>query len=71
MAVTASGCYLQHKRLHTSRELAGQGLDRRDHHDQDPRKGTSRGRHLFTSSPRTAPEALLRLIRQRWSPENE
>ena len=27
--------------------------------------------HLFLTSLRTAPEALLRLIRQRWSIENE
>jgi len=27
--------------------------------------------HLFITSLRTAPEALLRLIRQRWSIENE
>jgi predicted transposase YbfD/YdcC len=35
------------------------------------RKGTSRVRHRFLTSVRTAPEALLRLIRQRWSIENE
>jgi predicted transposase YbfD/YdcC len=36
------------------------------------RKGTtSTRRHLFLTSIRTAPEALLRLIRQRWSIENE
>jgi hypothetical protein len=35
------------------------------------RKGTSRVRHLFITSIRTTPEALLRLIRQRWSIENE
>jgi predicted transposase YbfD/YdcC len=35
------------------------------------RKGTSSARHLFITSLRTAPEALLRLIRQRWSIENE
>jgi len=34
-------------------------------------KGTSRARHLFITSLRTAPEALMRLIRQRWSIENE
>lgn len=36
------------------------------------RKGT-RGttRHLFITSIRTTPEAMLRLIRQRWSIENE
>jgi len=28
-------------------------------------------RHLFLTSIRTTPEALLRLIRQRWSIENE
>jgi predicted transposase YbfD/YdcC len=28
-------------------------------------------RHLFLTSLRTAPEALLRLIRQRWSIKNE
>jgi predicted transposase YbfD/YdcC len=28
-------------------------------------------RHLFLTSVRTTPEALLRLIRQRWSIENE
>jgi predicted transposase YbfD/YdcC len=28
-------------------------------------------RHLFITTVRTAPEALLRLIRQRWSIENE
>ena len=27
--------------------------------------------HYFLTSPRTKPEALLRLIRQRWSIENE
>jgi predicted transposase YbfD/YdcC len=35
------------------------------------RKGTSSVRHLFITSIRTTPEALLRLIRQRWSIENE
>jgi len=35
------------------------------------RKGTRRIRHYFITSVRTAPEALLRLIRQRWSIENE
>ncbi len=29
------------------------------------------GRHLFLTSLRTTPEALLRLVRQRWSIENE
>jgi hypothetical protein len=28
-------------------------------------------RHLFLTSMRTTPQALLRLIRQRWSMENE
>ena len=28
-------------------------------------------RHLFLTSIRTTPEALLRLVRQRWSMENE
>ena len=28
-------------------------------------------RHLFLTSVRTTPEALLRLVRQRWSIENE
>ena len=28
-------------------------------------------RHLFITTVRTTPEALLRLIRQRWSIENE
>ena len=35
------------------------------------RKGTSSVRHLFITTIRTTPEALLRLIRQRWSIENE
>jgi predicted transposase YbfD/YdcC len=36
------------------------------------RKGTrGTARHLFITSIRTTPEALLRLIRQRWSIENE
>ncbi len=35
------------------------------------RKGTSSVRHLFIISIHTTPEALLRLIRQRWSIENE
>ena len=35
------------------------------------RKGTSRVSHLFITTIRTTPEALLRLIRQRWSIENE
>lgn len=36
------------------------------------RKGsTTTRRHLFLTSIRTTPEALLRLIRQRWSIENE
>ena len=35
------------------------------------RKDTSRVRHLFITSIRTTPEGLLRLIRQRWSIENE
>ena len=35
------------------------------------RKGTSSVRHLFITTVRTTPEALLRLIRQRWSIENE
>jgi predicted transposase YbfD/YdcC len=35
------------------------------------RKGTKSVRHLFITSVRTTPEALLRLIRQRWSIENE
>jgi predicted transposase YbfD/YdcC len=33
--------------------------------------GTTTRRHLFLTSIRTTPEALLRLIRQRWSIENE
>ena len=37
----------------------------------ETRKGTSSVRHLFLSSIRTTPEALLRLIQQRWSIENE
>ncbi|WP_269798983.1 ISAs1 family transposase [Vulcanococcus limneticus] len=37
----------------------------------ETRKGTSNVRHLFITSIRTSPEALLRLIRQRWSIENE
>jgi hypothetical protein len=32
---------------------------------------TTTRRHLFLASIRTTPEALLRLIRQRWSMENE
>jgi predicted transposase YbfD/YdcC len=32
---------------------------------------TTTRRHLFLTSIRTTPEALLRLIRQRWSIENE
>jgi len=35
------------------------------------RKGTTSVSHLFITSIRTTPEALLRLIRQRWSIENE
>lgn len=36
------------------------------------RKGSTTTRsHLFLTSIRTTPEALLRLIRQRWSIENE
>ena len=35
------------------------------------RKGTKSVRHLLITSVRTTPEALLRLIRQRWSIENE
>jgi len=35
------------------------------------RKGTSRIRHLAITAIRTTPEALLRLIRQRWSVESE
>ncbi len=36
------------------------------------RKGNrSVPRHLFLTSMRTTPQALLRLIRQRWSMENE
>ena len=35
------------------------------------RKGTTSVRHLFITTVRTTPEALLRLIRQRWSIENE
>ena len=40
--------------------------------DTTTRKGKRELRqHLFITSLRTAPEALLRLIRQRWSIENE
>lgn len=40
--------------------------------DTTTRKGKRELRqHLFLTSLRTAPEALLRLIRQRWSIENE
>ena len=35
------------------------------------RKGASSVQHLFITTVRTTPEALLRLIRQRWSIENE
>ncbi len=35
------------------------------------RKGTRSVRHFFINSVRTTPEALLHLIRQRWSIENE
>ena len=35
------------------------------------RKGTNSVQHLFITTVRTTPEALLRLIRQRWSIENE
>jgi len=35
------------------------------------RKGTSSVRHLFIATIRPPPEALLRLIRQRWSIENK
>jgi predicted transposase YbfD/YdcC len=40
--------------------------------DTTTRKGKRELRqHLFITSLRTAPEALLRVIRQRWSNENE
>ena len=56
--------------------LAGHRLDRGADHDQEittktTRQGTSRVRHLFITTIRKTPEALLRLIRQRWSLENE
>jgi hypothetical protein len=39
---------------------------------QSPRKGTRKAAcHRFITSARTSPEALLRLIQQRWSNENE
>ncbi|MFM9104390.1 MAG: transposase [Cyanobium sp.] len=47
-------------------------MDHRDDHHHLTRTGHQVPRaHYFLTSLRTKPEALLRLIRQRWSIENE